>query len=140
MIIYDATNQVLGRLSSVIAKRLLKGDNIVVVNAEKAVVAGNPEYTEDRYFQKHKRGDAIKGPFFPRQPDRIFRFTVRGMLPWDRTRGREAYRRLKVFIGLPEEFGDKKLEKFDKADAAKLKSRKMYLGEISLALGAKKRW
>ena len=130
----------MGRLSTVIAKGLLKGDNIVVVNAEKAVVAGNPEYTKERYSQKYKRGDTIKGPFFPRTPDRIFRRTARGMLPWDRTKGRDAYRRLKVFIGLPEEFKNKKLEKVDGADAIKLKSRKMTLGEISLFLGAKKRW
>jgi large subunit ribosomal protein L13 len=140
MIVYDATNQVLGRLSSIISKRLLNGDRIVVVNAEKAVVAGNPKHTTEKYFQKYKRGDVIHGPFFPRQPDRILRRTVRGMLPWDRTRGREAYKKLKVFIGLPEEFKNKQLERIKEADAAKLKPRKMTLEEISLALGVKKRW
>lgn len=140
MIVYDAENQVLGRMSSVVAKQLLKGEKIFIVNAEKAVIAGNPRYTLEKYFQKIKRGDPHHGPFFPKVPDRILRRTVRGMLPWDRTKGRIAYKNLKVFIGLPEEFKNKKLEKIKVADASKLKSRKISLGELSVSLGAKKRW
>lgn len=140
MIIYDAEDQILGRLSSVIAKKLLNGEKIFVVNAEKAVIAGRPRYTLEKYLKKVKRGDPFHGPFFPKQPDRIFRRTVRGMLPWDRTRGRNAYRNLKVFIGLPEEFKGKNLEKTELADVKKLKCRYINLEEISIALGAKKRW
>jgi large subunit ribosomal protein L13 len=140
MIIYDAENQILGRLSSVIAKQLLKGEKIFVVNAEKTVVAGNPRYTMKKYLQKIQRGGPLHGPFFPRWPDQIFRRTVRGMLPWDRTKGRKAYKNLKVFIGLPEEFKNKKLEKLNAADANKLKCRHMSLSELSATFGVKKRW
>lgn len=140
MIVYDAENQILGRLSSVVAKQLLNGEKIFIVNAEKAIVAGNPRYSVDKYFKKIKRGDPHHGPFFPKVPDRILRRTVRGMLPWDRTKGREAYKNLKVFIGLPEEFKNAKLERIEAADAGKLKSRKMSLGELSIAVGVKKRW
>ena len=38
--IIDASNLILGRMASVVAKRLLQGENIIVVNAEKAVVSG----------------------------------------------------------------------------------------------------
>jgi large subunit ribosomal protein L13 len=140
MIVYDAENQILGRLSSVIAKQLLKGEKIFVVNAEKAVLAGNPRFKMEKYMQKYKRGDVFHGPFFPKQPERIFRRTVRGMLPWDRTKGRKAFKILKVFIGLPEEFKNKKLEKVKAADSSRLKCKYISLGELSIALGTKKRW
>ena len=140
MKIYDAENQILGRISSVIAKELLNGEKIIIVNAEKAVLSANREYLQTHYTNKYKRGDVFKGPFFPKQPDRILKRTVRGMLPWDRTKGRVAYKNLKVFIGIPEELKSKQFEKLKEADADRLKGKVVSLGEISVALGAKKRW
>jgi len=140
MKIYDAENQILGRMSSVIAKQLLKGEKIFVVNAEKAVLSASEEYMMKHYKKKYRRGDVYKGPFFPKQPDRILKRTVRGMLPWDRAKGRLAYKNLKVFIGVPEELKSKQLEKIKEADAEKLKGKTVSLGKISIALGAKKRW
>jgi len=140
MIVYDAENQVLGRLSAAIAKNLLKGEKVFVVNCEKAVVAGNPKYTQQKYLQKIWRGDVIHGPFFPKTPDGIFRRTVRGMLPWHRPKGRNAYKNLRVFIGLPEEFKNRELKKVEGASASKLKTKALSLGEISLSIGGKRRW
>ncbi|MEM5836369.1 MAG: 50S ribosomal protein L13 [Candidatus Aenigmatarchaeota archaeon] len=140
MIVYDAENQILGRLCSRIAKDLLNGEKVFVVNCEKAVVSGNPQYIQKRYLEKIWRGDVKHGPFFPKTPDGIFRRTVRGMLPWHKAKGRKAYKNLKVFIGLPEEFKGKELKKVKEADASKLKTKFMSLEEISLAIGAKKRW
>jgi len=140
MIIYDAENQVLGRLSSIIAKQLLKGDEVFVVNCEKSVLAGGRKYTIKKYLQKIQRGDPRHGPFFPKTPDEIFRRTVRGMLPWDRAKGRDAFKRLKIFINMPKEFKDKRLERTKSAEASKLKCNYITLGELSIALGAKKRW
>ncbi|MEM5773008.1 MAG: 50S ribosomal protein L13 [Candidatus Aenigmatarchaeota archaeon] len=140
MIIYDAENQILGRICSRIAKDLLNGEKVFVVNCEKAVVSGNPKYIQKRYLEKIWRGDVKHGPFFPKTPDGIFRRTVRGMLPWHKAKGRKAYKNLKVFIGLPEEFKGKELKKIKEADASKLKTKFMSLEEISLAIGAKKRW
>jgi large subunit ribosomal protein L13 len=140
MIVYDAENQVLGRLSSVIAKQLLKGEEINVVNAEKAVLAGGHEFTIKKYLAKIERGDPHHGPFFPKTPVEIFRRTVRGMLPWDRSKGRVAYKRLKVFIGLPREFKDKKIEKAGVSEASNLECDYISVAELSAALGAKKRW
>jgi large subunit ribosomal protein L13 len=141
MKVYDASNQILGRLSTVIAKQLLKGEKVFVVNCEKAVISGNPRYTTGKYSHKiFERGDIKHGPFFPRYPDGIFRRSVRGMLPWHRPKGRNAFKNLKVFIGLPEEFRNKSLEKFERADASRLKTRYITLEKLSLAVGAKKRW
>ena len=139
MKIYDAQNQILGRISSVIAKELLNGEKIVVVNAEKSVLSGGRKFTLAKYKHKYERGDPIHGPFFPKQPENIFRRTVRGMIPWDKERGRVAYRNLKVFAGIPDEFAGKKYEKVKNADAEKLKTKYLYLEEVALEMGAKKR-
>ncbi|MEM7821328.1 MAG: 50S ribosomal protein L13 [Candidatus Aenigmatarchaeota archaeon] len=140
MIIYDAENQILGRIASKIAKQLLKGEKIFVVNIEKAHISGDPKYIVKKYSEKINRGDPKHGPFFPKTPDGIFRRTVRGMLPWDKDKGRKAFKRLRVFIGVPEEFKNKKIEKPESKDVTKLKCRSITLGELSLKLGAKKRW
>ncbi|MEM7825708.1 MAG: 50S ribosomal protein L13 [Candidatus Aenigmatarchaeota archaeon] len=138
--ILNAENQVLGRIASKIAKKLLEGEKIFVVNCEKAVISGNPKSTVKNYFEKVHRGDPKHGPFFPRTPDGIFRRTVRGMLPWDKAKGRKAFKNLKVFIGIPEELKNKKFEKFDDADASKLECKYITLEDLSLSLGAKKTW
>jgi large subunit ribosomal protein L13 len=105
---------VLGRASSYLAKELLtKDDEIVVVNAEKAVVSGRRRYTIERYKMERDVGSVRKGPRFPKEPDRIFRRTVRGMLPMKNTKGIEALKRLRVFIGVPKDFSGKELEKLE---------------------------
>jgi len=140
MITYDAENQILGRLSAIIAKQLLKGEKVFVVNCEKSVIAGNPKYTMKHYLQKIQRGGPKHGPFFPKQPDGIFRRAIRGMLPWHKPKGRKAFKNLKVFISVPEKEKDKKFEKVKGADASKLKCKYISLGELSIALGAKRKW
>ncbi|MFH1623311.1 MAG: 50S ribosomal protein L13 [Candidatus Aenigmatarchaeota archaeon] len=140
--IYDAENQILGRAAAVIAKQLLEGEVVAVVNVEKAVISGSRKYTVSNYDEKTRRGDPHKGPFFPRTPDGIFRRTVRGMLPIKKPKGRAAYKRLRAHIGIPEELNGKASEfrKIAAADASTLKTGGMTLGDLSAALGAAKRW
>lgn len=137
---YDAENQILGRMASVIAKDLLNGEKVVVVNCEKSVLTGNAKWKKEFYAHRFERGDPNHGPFFPRQPEGIFRRTVRGMLPWDKSRGRNAYRNLRVFVGTPEDVKKDALQKVKSADAEKLTSKYTTLGEIANLIGAKKRW
>jgi large subunit ribosomal protein L13 len=134
--VIDASGHVLGRLSSVIAKRLLNGEKIVVINAEKAVVTGDKSMVFQRYKEKFDRGSKEKGPYYPRHPERIFKRTVRGMIPWRSRRGREAYRNLKVFMGVPAEIkGD--AEVVEEALLSKISRAEKYVtvGEISKFLG-----
>ncbi len=138
--IYNAENQVLGRFCTIIAKKLLDGEKVIVVNAEKAVISGNPKSNVKAYVKKIDRGDPLHGPYFPKTPDRILRRTVRGMLPVDRSRGRIAYKNLKVVIGVPEEMMKEELKGQIAKDANILKCKYITLGEMSIALGAKKRW
>ena len=111
--IIDAENAIIGRLASVVAKRLLNGEKIILINANKGIISGNPDTIAKKYFQRWRmktKSNPLKGPFHPRQPDQILKRTVRGMLPFKKSRGKEAYRRLIVFKERPDQFKESKIE------------------------------
>ncbi|RLJ10201.1 MAG: 50S ribosomal protein L13 [Candidatus Aenigmatarchaeota archaeon] len=138
-IIIDATGHIVGRLASRAAKEALKGKSIYIVNAEKAVISGNPQYVIDKYRQWLERGDPYAGPHFPRRPDRILKRVIRGMLPYKKPRGREALKRIKVFVSVPDEFKNIELKKI--ADAVStVDCKTITLGELAERLGAKVTW
>ncbi|MEM0488356.1 MAG: uL13 family ribosomal protein, partial [Candidatus Bathyarchaeia archaeon] len=70
-----------------------------------------------------------------RRPDRILRRAVRGMLPYKQPKGKLAYKRLKVFIGIPDELKDAKMETIEEAHAKKLKGPYLTLGELAREIG-----
>jgi large subunit ribosomal protein L13 len=140
MKIYDASNQILGRIATSIAKDLLKGENVYVVNCEKAVISGTPKVTKEHYLHRLQRGDPHHGPFFPRTPQGIVKRTIRGMIPFSKIKGQEAFRRLRVYVGIPDDIKDKKFIRIEEADVNKLRCKHITVGDLSLALGHKKRW
>ena len=103
MFVIDATNARLGRLASFVAKRLLDGEEIVIINAEKAIITGDPQVITERYLERRKRGSPHHGPFFPKRPDLIVYRAIRGMIPRKKSKGREALKRLKIYLGKPTE-------------------------------------
>jgi large subunit ribosomal protein L13 len=136
--VIDAVGNVLGRLCTSVAKKILKGEEVVVVNAEKAIVTGNRDDILAQYKQKKDRGKVIHGPFYPRRADLILKRTVRGMLPWDKPKGRDAYRLLKVYVGVPKEL--EAVEKLKLMGATNLsRDRYVTLSEVSEHLGSKVR-
>lgn len=135
--VIDVTGLVLGRVSSLIAKRLLAGDDIIIINAEKVLVLGGRQNILKSYEAAHARGSVRKGPNFPRSPERIMRRSVRGMLPYHRSTGREAYKHLKAYIGVPDEYATVKAERLEEAAARPSLSEPLTLLEISRHLGAK---
>jgi len=136
MVIIDAENLILGRLASETAKLILKGAEVTIVNAEKAIVSGSKDNIMEEYRQKKNVGDQRKGPYYPRMPDMIIKRTIRGMVPYKKPSGKEALKRLKVFIGVPRELEGQELSTIPKASAAG-KVKYMELGEVSRQLGAK---
>jgi large subunit ribosomal protein L13 len=136
MDIIDADGLIVGRLSSMVAKRLLNGENIVIVNADKAIIVGRKDNIIKRYKEKYERGSIRKGPFFPRMPDRILRRTVRGMLPMKSSHGKIAYKNLMVYIGVPKEYADSKRIVIEEAKNEKVKGF-ITLKDVSNQLGAK---
>ncbi len=135
--VVDASGLVLGRAASVIAQRLLRGELIVVVNAEKSVVTGSRASVLGHYRESRARGSVRSGPHFPRYPDRIFRRTVRGMLPHLKTRGKEALDRLTVHIGVPPELSGVARVSIDQARVRPALRAPTTLQEISRLLGAR---
>jgi len=138
MIIIDATNLIVGRLASYAAKSALQGRQVNIVNSEKAVISGTKKDVFDKYLNRRQRGTPAKGPFLSRLPDRILRRAVRGMLPYKKPRGREAYKRVMCYIGVPKEFENKKIISIEDANVAKLPNLK-YINLLTLSkrLGAK---
>ena len=65
MIVVDATGLVMGRLASVTAKSLLAGEEIKIVNAEKAIITGGKEYIFGDYGQTRARGQRSEDPTSP---------------------------------------------------------------------------
>ncbi len=104
MIVIDAKDARLGRLSTFVAKKLLEGEEVRIVNAEEAVLSGKPQVTIERYTARRQlqfKGNPEKSPYWPKVPDRFVKRLIRGMLPRKKARGREAYGKLRVYMGVP---------------------------------------
>lgn len=136
--VIDADGLLLGRMASLIARRLLDGEEIAIVNAEGAIVSGNRAMVLARYERKRKRGSREGGPHYPRRPEQIVKRTIRGMVPYRSTRGRDAFRRVRVYVGVPDELDDAPREHLQDADMARLNNPQyVTVGAISTFLGAK---
>jgi large subunit ribosomal protein L13 len=134
--VINADGLVVGRLATNVAKRLLKGDEIVIVNAEQAIIAGSRDALVAEFKQRRFVGSERKGPYYPRMPDRILRRAIRGMLPYRRGPGKAALHRLEVYIGIPSQYASSKAISIENARKPNLYEY-MKLGEISKILGAK---
>jgi large subunit ribosomal protein L13 len=138
MIIIDAENLILGRLATYAAKQALLGHEVRIINAEKAVLGGTKENVFNEYLNRMHRGTPRKGPYVHRMPDRIVRRTIRGMLPYKKSKGRDAYKRVLCYNGVPDEFKDKKAITFEDANVSKLPTvRYVDIKSLSKRLGAK---
>ncbi len=114
--IIDATGSTLGRLSTNVAKRILEGEEIAVVNSEKAIISGRKTAIKEKYKKKRQVGTYRKGPYFPKKSDQIVKRTIRGMIPYQKPHGREAFKKVKCYNNIPDMFKDKKMEKIKTAD------------------------
>ena len=107
----DATDQIVGRFCSQVAKRVLLGERIVIINAKDAIISGNKKNIHEKYLARLNISTATnprRGPFWPRRPDTLMRGIIKKMLPRKKRRGKEALRRVHVYISdIPERFKDK---------------------------------
>ena len=135
--VIDGRNLVHGRLASIVAERIMEGEEIVVLNAEAIVITGVNETLFQDVRAKVVRGDTTprKGPFYPRRADLLFKRCVRGMIPWKTSSGRDAYRRLHVFVGTPKQFEDVEKERPEEA-CRKITGKYTTLGAVSKFLGS----
>ena len=138
--IIDGEGLVLGRLACKVSKKLLEGESITVLNAEKILISGTKEWAYIKYKQRIDRASISNprtmGPKYPRRPDDIFRRTVRGMLPYKQSTGREAFKTLKVYVGVPNEFKGQETLQLPETMPRHIK-KSVELGKISRLLGSK---
>lgn len=134
-VVVNAEGLILGRMCSKIAKRLLNGEVIIIVNAEKIVLSGKKKSKVAEAKQFLEVGAPERGPFHYRRPDRYLRKTVRGMVPFKLPKGKSAFKRLKVYMGVPLEFKDMQMITFSEASAANLKGPHFTLAELAREVG-----
>lgn len=138
--VIDGKGLIYGRLASNVAEMIMAGEEVVVLNAEQIIITGERSEILKDFKNKVDRGDVSKrkGPFYPRRSDLLFKRCVRGMIPWMSSSGRDAFRRLHVFVGAPKQFGDSNKVRPEEADRA-VTCKYVTLGEISEFLGSKVR-
>jgi len=135
----NADGLIVGRMCSKVAKRLLNGEEVIILNAEKAVFSGKKKSKVAEAKEFLDVGAPKRGPFHYRRPDRFLRKTVRGMLPFKLPKGKSAYKRLKVFMGVPLELKDQQLITFAEAQSTSLKGPHFTLGEMAKEIGWRNR-
>ncbi len=131
--IIDGTNSVLGRMATHAAELLLKGETVVIVNAERIIITGNKKQITDKYLARRDIGSKHHGPFYPKMPDSIVRRSVRGMLPKSK-KGRAVYKRLKVYVGVPKELEGKETKVVAQKE---IKTNFITIGNLARSLGWK---
>jgi large subunit ribosomal protein L13 len=135
--IIDANNTILGRLASFAAKNALLGEKIDIINCEKAIITGKRETTLALYKKRMQRGSMIKGPFTVRRPHFFVKRAIRGMLPYKKENGKKAFKRIKCYVGAPENLKEKP-QALKNADVSKLHIVKyVTVKEICNLLGGK---
>lgn len=135
--VVDAQDCIVGRVASQVAQRALDGERVAVVNSEGAVITGNEEATME-VFRKRREVGSDRGPYYPKRPDGIFKRSIRGMLPYKSTDGREAFENVRVYVGNPTEDEGEVLEdtSLDRLSNIKFTT----LGDVSEQLGANVTW
>lgn len=138
MTIIDGNGLIMGRLASSVAQRLLAGEKVDIVNAEQVVISGSKIGTILEYRERIEKGSTEFGPHFPKRPERILKRTVRGMLPYRKSRGKDAMGRLKIYVGVPADLKGKEIVEIKEASMKRLSSNKyMRLGDLSTKIGGK---
>jgi len=140
MKIFDAKDLIIGRMATVVAKSALLGEEVIVLNCEKAVITGSKADVVAKFKRKRSMGTHAVGPFFPRSPDRMVKRIIRGMLPYKQQKGDVAFKRVLCYNGVPEAFAGKETVTLAEANVSKMSNlRYMTIGEVSKILGNKEK-
>ncbi len=126
----DGTDKVLGRVASQAAKLLLNENTVAVVNAERMIITGHEKDITEKYkrlIDLKDKANPEHSPYWPRRPDMFVKRIVRGMLPYKKPRGKAAFKRLRVYVGFPEE-----LKKAKEFDAESRKSHEIFESTITI--------
>ena len=137
-IVVDATDHIAGRLSANVAKLLLKGNRVSVINCEKIMISGTRSNIIKEYREFLEIASILNpkhGPFHPRRPDTILKKMIRGMLPRKKPSGLSAHTRLRTYIGSPKELGAFERIQFEKAKIRGASANYTTMGELGRTIG-----
>ncbi|MEM2141651.1 MAG: 50S ribosomal protein L13 [Candidatus Thorarchaeota archaeon] len=140
--VFDAEQMVIGRLLTVAAKAALMGSNVVIVNAEKAIVTGDRRAQIESFKRKREiraNYNPRKGPFHERRPDKLVRKMIRGMLAWPTPRGKAAYKRVSVHVGVPPEYSAVEKIVLEDARYDSLRNKCITIADLCYELGWRNR-
>ena len=114
--VYEGAGAVMGRLASIVAKELLRGEEVVIVNCNEIIISGNKEDILEEFNQMRSRaGHGFKGPKHPAVSEKIVKRAVRGMISNHRWgRGKAAFGRLRCYNKIPKEFENVEKIKYTK--------------------------
>lgn len=137
-IVVDGTDLLAGRLSSNVAKLLLQGNHVDIVNCEKIMISGGRK----NIVQNYKNFLAIAsilhpehGPYHPRRPDTMIAKMIRGMLPRKKPSGWAAHKRLRTYIGVPRTLSSSKKTSFDKAKITRSPANYTTIADLAKEVG-----
>lgn len=112
-IILDGNMVPLGRIGTVAAKKALQGNKVIIINSEKIIIIGNPKKIIEKRLDRIALGKGNpRKPIFPREVIPFIKRSIRGMLNYNKTTGREALKRIICYEGTPKEFEGKETMKF----------------------------
>jgi large subunit ribosomal protein L13 len=137
-IIVDGTNHLAGRLSSNVAKMLLQGNRVAIVNCEKIMLSGSRRNIIHNYKKFLEVASILHpehGPYHPRRPDTIIAKMVRGMLPRKKPSGSVALKRLRTYIGVPSQLSSSKKVILDKAKITKPVANYTSMADLAKEIG-----
>ncbi len=137
--IIDGKDLILGRLGSDVAKRLLLGESIKIVNCKDVVILGKKKYLVERYKNKLSNKVVLQGPYYSRSPADIVKRAFRNMVPYKSQRGVDALKRLKCYNSVPSVLLNSEKQT---VESAKLNAETVFyhtkVGEICNTLGYNK--
>lgn len=136
----DASGQIAGRMCSKVAKLLLTGNNVTIVNADKALFSGYRQTVMGDFLERLTIASVVHpkhGPFHPRTPSGILTRMVRGMIPRTKPSGAASLKRLRVYEKVPAQYGHVELSGFEEAKATKPLAYYVPLGEVAHRIGWK---
>ncbi len=137
-IVVDGTNLLAGRLSSNVAKLLLQGNRVTIVNCEKIMISGSRKNIVKNYKTFLEIASILHpehGPYHPRRPDTMIAKMIRGMLPRKKPSGWAAYKRLRTYIGVPSGLGSSEKTVFDTAKITRPSANYTTVSELAKEVG-----
>lgn len=137
-IVVDGTDLIAGRLCSNVAKLLLQGNRVSIVNCENIMISGTRKNILGEYKKFLEIASILHpkhGPYHPRKPDTIISRMVRGMLPRKKSSGQDALKRLRAYIGVPSELKSFEKIQFDNAKIRKSNAYYTSMAELGRNVG-----